>query len=44
MTIRELALKERRVARWESDGEVLTRAELDDEIECPNVDYMDLAR
>ena len=44
MTTKELELKEMRSAYWESTGEVLTRAELDDEIEYPNVDYMDLAR
>lgn len=44
MTIKELEMKEMRVSRWESDREVMSRSELDDEIEYPNVDYMDLAR
>jgi len=44
MTINELAKKELRISRWESRGEVLTRAELEEELEYPNVDYIDLVR
>ncbi len=42
MSIRELEMKQMRVSMWESRGEILSRNELEEEYEDPNVDYINL--